>query len=831
LTYSFKIRGTDGSEPSVKFHSGNTLTTEDVEYSFERDLVLDLGLAEYLYDDLLGLPGSRDENGNFIVSASQIDNAITHNETCVVLHLVKPFTPLLEVLASPAYAPIVDKKWCVSLGEWPGTWNNWTDYNQVWPTKIQQVNLNPPSPHENTTGGTGPFTLDYVIPREEMSFIKFDDYWRGWPASGATNQLERVTVRRVSDWQTRKNMFLSGESDSLDLRDVPMDSVNELLGQPGVRCIYPLSPLDCAAMLFTLDLNTSSQYLGVQGGLPSGSFSENGIPPDFFNDVKVRKAFAYAFNYSQLIDEELLGDGYRPATCVLPNVPFWNPAVKKFDFDLTEAEQCFRAAWNGELWTNGFNFTICKRSNSIPSEIPFNRACEILKANVESINPKFHIQIEESFRYQYGLLLDYHELPVSFMSGEADLPDPHDFVSGFMYSEKYFARAQNYANATVDELIMEGRTATGTDREQAYYELQRIYHEDCPSVPLYQPRLRKFERDWVQGWYFNPLIYGGGNYFYVQWKEDIPPVPLLPGENLVNAIATTDSIVTMNTTVAGNLTISSYDIGSVGSTPEGYEMHSIRSVTIDTTVPHANIVFPIEVRVYYTDQEVVSAYIDQSTLRMFYWSGTDWILESDSGVVSPSDVEGYTGYVWARIWHLSQFAAMGQPTLIHAIAPKAVRSAKSSLGEGFMTTLTVDAFNQGNYEETFNISVFANNTLVGSFTNVSLAAGNSATLSLATDTSTLTKGAYQLVAVAEPVPGENYTIDNTFFGDWILVTVPGNLNKDTMVDIYDAIILANAYNSKPGSSNWNSNADINSDNIVDIYDAIILANHFNQHYP
>lgn len=59
----------------------------------------------------------------------------------------------------------------------------------------------------------------------------------------------------------------------------------------------------------------------------------------------------------------------------------------------------------------------------------------------------------------------------------------------------------------------------------------------------------------------------------------------------------------------------------------------------------------------------------------------------------------------------------------------------------------------------------------------------------------------------------------------------GDINGDGVVDIYDAIILANAYNSKPGSSNWNPNADINGDNAVDIYDAIILANHFNQYYP
>jgi parallel beta-helix repeat protein len=62
------------------------------------------------------------------------------------------------------------------------------------------------------------------------------------------------------------------------------------------------------------------------------------------------------------------------------------------------------------------------------------------------------------------------------------------------------------------------------------------------------------------------------------------------------------------------------------------------------------------------------------------------------------------------------------------------------------------------------------------------------------------------------------------------VRLPGDINSDGIVDIYDAILLANAYNSTPGKANWNPNADINGDNIVDIYDAILLASHYNQHY-
>lgn len=67
----------------------------------------------------------------------------------------------------------------------------------------------------------------------------------------------------------------------------------------------------------------------------------------------------------------------------------------------------------------------------------------------------------------------------------------------------------------------------------------------------------------------------------------------------------------------------------------------------------------------------------------------------------------------------------------------------------------------------------------------------------------------------------NVTATRTF-----LVIIPGDVNLDRIVDIYDAIMLAIAFKSNPGSPNWNSNADINRDGTVDIYDAIILANNF-----
>jgi len=58
----------------------------------------------------------------------------------------------------------------------------------------------------------------------------------------------------------------------------------------------------------------------------------------------------------------------------------------------------------------------------------------------------------------------------------------------------------------------------------------------------------------------------------------------------------------------------------------------------------------------------------------------------------------------------------------------------------------------------------------------------------------------------------------------------GDINKDGVVDLYDAVILSVAYGSTPSSPNWNPNADINSDKIIDIYDAVILVSDYGKQW-
>jgi hypothetical protein len=55
------------------------------------------------------------------------------------------------------------------------------------------------------------------------------------------------------------------------------------------------------------------------------------------------------------------------------------------------------------------------------------------------------------------------------------------------------------------------------------------------------------------------------------------------------------------------------------------------------------------------------------------------------------------------------------------------------------------------------------------------------------------------------------------------VIVRGNVNGDNAVDIFDAVILALAFGSQPGDSNWDPRADITGDELVDIFDMVIVA--------
>jgi hypothetical protein len=132
--------------------------------------------------------------------------------------------------------------------------------------------------------------------------------------------------------------------------------------------------------------------------------------------------------------------------------------------------------------------------------------------------------------------------------------------------------------------------------------------------------------------------------------------------------------------------------------------------------------------------------------------------------------------------------------------------------------------------ETFDVTLYADTTFIALQT-ITLGSGASTTLTFTWNTTGFAKWNYTMSAMADTLLGETDTEDNTLIDGWVFVGVPGDINADGTVDVFDAVLLSGAAGSKPGAENWNPNADINNDNIVDLFDAVILSGHAGEYYP
>ncbi len=83
-----------------------------------------------------------------------------------------------------------------------------------------------------------------------------------------------------------------------------------------------------------------------------------------------------------------------------------------------------------------------------------------------------------------------------------------------------------------------------------------------------------------------------------------------------------------------------------------------------------------------------------------------------------------------------------------------------TVGENVAITVTVE--NEGNFDETFNVAVYYDGTLIENKTAIFLDSGNSTILIFTWDTTDVVKGTYTIKAEANVVPDEIDTADNTF---------------------------------------------------------------------
>jgi peptide/nickel transport system substrate-binding protein len=194
--------------------------------------------------------------------------------------------------------------------------------------------------------GTGPFVFDSYTPDVEVRFSRFDEYW-GNLLAGHGAYFPLVIYAIYDDANTAHNAFLSG---AIDANAMASDQNIETYKTEDDIYVYE----------FTEDTGKPSlvyQYMGVNNEKYNATW---------------RKAFAFAVNYTYIIEELRLGNAFRSYTAISPGYGaafndslLTDPNVVPDDGDVAIAQATMQSMGYGTTFTTDAEW-IAKANSGTP---------------------------------------------------------------------------------------------------------------------------------------------------------------------------------------------------------------------------------------------------------------------------------------------------------------------------------------------------------------------------------------------------------------------------------------------------------------------------------
>ncbi|HJQ92098.1 MAG TPA: ABC transporter substrate-binding protein [Acidimicrobiia bacterium] len=436
LTYTFSLR------EDVVFSDGSEMTAEDVKYSWDR--VVEMNLPEgqaSLFENVVETTVVDDHT--FEVTLNQVDASFL---AFLAAH------PVASVVSQDA----VEGNGGIAAGQ-P---NEYMAQNMV---------------------GTGPYTMTSWERADRMQFDINPDYW-GEPAHLPV-RWELIVDSPATGMQAR-------EYDIVDISPTDVPSFEGI-----EHAVVDTSVLDLQVLQIGMNMNIA------EGALPEGDT----IPLDFFQDVRIRQAFNYAFDYQGYIDGILGGLGGRNSFILPVEMYGYDPDAPIYETDPAMAEQLFTEAG---YWEEGFTVSIY----SDQTHEGFTGAALTLKDSIEALNPNFHVNVLAVPEAQFDEILATDPLPTgmwSYTSSQYSTPDAYLFDSAL--SDGRYGAVNSFVDgytdaAAVDELINSARTALDEQtRLDILSEIQTVLYEEAMWIMPANEGAPTARGDWVTGHVENPM--------------------------------------------------------------------------------------------------------------------------------------------------------------------------------------------------------------------------------------------------------------------------------------------------------------------------------------
>ena len=248
----------------VKFHNGETLTANDVKYSFERMFKPETAAkSTYMYDRIVGAQDMLDGK------ATELAGLTVEDDTHFTFTLESPMTAFISNLGI-SYAHIFPAEACDAAGD---KWG--------WGTECI---------------GTGKYKVVSNDDTTEVVLERFDDYHDGTP------NLDEVHIVFFDDNNTKLMSYKNGDIDWCDLSP---DLLAQYQADEDVK--------DQITLYTTLGCHIVNLNLKEGMGL---------------EDARVREALSLAINRQELIDTVLSGAGEAASGVLAPATPGNDPTAE-----------------------------------------------------------------------------------------------------------------------------------------------------------------------------------------------------------------------------------------------------------------------------------------------------------------------------------------------------------------------------------------------------------------------------------------------------------------------------------------------------------------------
>ena len=327
--------------------------------------------------------------------------------------------------------------------------------------------------------GTGPYKLLEWKHHDHVTLVKNDEYWKGWVGK----HLERIIVREVKEMTTQRLLLEKGDVDIAYAMTIP--DLLELKGRPEIEAVIEPS------------FNTLYIFMHTQRAP--------------LNDVRVRQAVCYAYDYNAAVETILHGTGKQMRGPLPSSLWGWDPDAPMYTMNLEKAKQLMAEAG----YPNGVERTLVYTYPS--GDEPKRMAGEVLKVSLAKIG--INVELKGLVWAEQAAEAKNPETAPDFFSlyWWPDYADPIDYLYAMFHTSMQGEVGYNwmyYSNPEVDT-ILDRATVTPdvSERTEMYKELQRVLVEDAPSLYVFELPYTMGMRNWVKGFVYNPLFIGTFNLY------------------------------------------------------------------------------------------------------------------------------------------------------------------------------------------------------------------------------------------------------------------------------------------------------------------------------